>query len=95
MSLRGNPLSANFCFFIDGLDEFGGSDLEGGESDLELVLQLKKLALSPHIKLCLSSRPRNIFQLHQISDESRHITLHHHTMKDIKQFVQSRLACVQ
>jgi hypothetical protein len=85
----------NICFFIDGLDEYGGSDLASGDSDLELVSQLKKLASSPHIKLCLSSRPRNVVQNHLISDESRHITLHNHTAKDIEQFVQLRIASVQ
>lgn len=89
--VHGNPSNANFCFFIDGLDEFGGPDLEDGGSDLELVLLLKKLSSSPHIKLCLSSRPRNIFQSHLINDESRHITLHNHTAKDIERFVQSRI----
>jgi hypothetical protein len=93
--VNSTPLSIKFCFFIDGLDEFGGTDQEDGGSDLELVSQLKKLASSPHVKLCLSSRPRNIFQLHLISDESRHIILHNHTRRDIEQFVQSRIACVR
>jgi hypothetical protein len=93
--VNANPLRVNICFFIDGLDEYGGSDLANGDSDLELVSQLKKLASSPHIKLCLSSRPRNVVQNHLISDESRHITLHNHTAKDIEQFVQSRIASVQ
>lgn len=93
--INGNPLNVNICFFIDGLDEYGGSDLADGESDLELVSQLKKLASSPHIKLCLSSRPRNVFQKHLISDESRHIILHNHTAKDIEQFVQLRVESVR
>ena len=93
--INGNPLNVNICFFIDGLDEYGGSDLADGESDLELVSQLKKLASFPHIKLCLSSRPRNVFQKHLVSDESRHIILHNHTAKDIKQFVQLRLESVR
>ena len=89
------PSRVNVCFFIDGLDEYGGSDLANGESDLELVSQLKKLASSPHVKLCLSSRPRNVFQNHLISDESRHITLHNHTAQDIEQFVQLRISIVR
>jgi hypothetical protein len=93
--VNGSPLRVNICFFIDGLDEYGGSDLASGDSNLELVSQLKKLASSPHIKLCLSSRPRDVVQNHLISDESRHITLHNHTAKDIAQFVQSRIESVQ
>lgn len=92
---NGNPLDVNICFFIDGLDEYGGSDLTSGESDLELVAQLKKVASSPHIKLCLSSRPRNVFQNHLVSDESRHITLQNHTSKDIENFVQLRIESVR
>jgi hypothetical protein len=93
--VNANPLRVNICFFIDGLDEYGGSGLANGDSDLELVSQLKKLASSPQIKLCVSSRPRNVVQNHLISDESRHITLHNHTAKDIEHFVQSRIASVQ
>jgi hypothetical protein len=93
--VNAKPLRVNICFFIDGLDEYGGSGLANGDSDLELVSQLKKLASSPHIKLCLSSRPRNVVQNHLISDESRHITLHNHTAKDIEHFVQSRIASVR
>ena len=93
--INGNPLDVNICFFIDGLDEYGGSDLNIGESDLDLVSQLKKLASSPHIKLCLSSRPRNVFQNHLVGDESHHITLHNHTAKDIEQFVRLRIENVR
>lgn len=93
--VNGNPLNLKICFFIDGLDEYGGSDLANGESDLELVYELKKLASSPHIKLCLSSRPRTIFQNHLVSDESRHITLQNHTSKDIERFVQLRIERVR
>lgn len=93
--VSGRLLNAKFCFFIDGLDEYGGSDLGSGESNLSLASQFKKLNSSPHIKLCLSSRPRKVFQDHLISDESHHITLQNHTTKDIEQFVQSRFECVE
>lgn len=93
--VNGTPLRFNICFFIDGLDEYGGSDLANGESDLELVSRLQKLASSPHIKLCLSSRPRNVFHNHLVNDESRHIILHNHTAKDIEQFVQLRIGSVR
>jgi hypothetical protein len=93
--VNGNLLNVNFRFFIDGFDEYGGSDLRSGESGLDLVLQLKRLASSPRIKLCLSSRPRNVFQKHLISTESCHIILHTHTANDIKRFVQSRIESVQ
>jgi hypothetical protein len=93
--INANSLSTAFCFFIDGLDEYGGSDLGSGETDLDLVLQLKTLSSSPYVKLCLSSRPRNVFQSHFPNNGPYHITLHDHTMKDIEQLVESRIDRVQ
>lgn len=88
-------LDTNFCFFIDGLDEYGGSDLGSGESDLDLVLHLKTLTSSPHVKLCLSSRPRNVFKGHFPDAGPHHIVLHDHTMKDIGRLVESRIEHVK
>jgi hypothetical protein len=93
--VNANSMSTKFCFFIDGLDEYGGSDLGSGESDLDLVLQLKTLSSSPCVKLCLSSRPRNVFQGHFPTNGPHHITLHNHTTKDIEQLVESRIDRVQ
>jgi hypothetical protein len=93
--VNANSLSTNFCFFIDGLDEYGGSDLGSGETDLDLVLQLKTLSSSPCVKLCISSRPRNIFGVHFPAGGPRHITLQDHTTKDIEQLVESRVDRVQ
>jgi hypothetical protein len=43
-------LSMRFCFFIDGLDEYGGE-----HTDIIRIIQ--SLAASPSIKFCVSSRP--------------------------------------
>ncbi|KAK4173976.1 hypothetical protein QBC36DRAFT_389326 [Triangularia setosa] len=43
------------CFFIDGLDEYSGDHLE----ICETLLQLSR---SPSVKLCVSSRPWNVFE---------------------------------
>ena len=43
-----------FCMFIDGLDEY-----EGLPNDMIRIL--KRLAVSPSIKLCISSQPWNEF----------------------------------
>jgi energy-coupling factor transporter ATP-binding protein EcfA2 len=90
-----NSLNTNFSIFIDGLDEYGGPDLGSGETDLDLVLQLKTLSSSPCVKLCLSSRPRNMFKGHFPTNGPHHITLHDHTTKDIEQLVESRIERVQ
>jgi hypothetical protein len=76
-------LPARFCFFIDGLDEFGGDHLE----ICETLLHLSK---SPHIKICLSSRPWNVF-LDSFGQTSRHVNVHELTRNDIQHYAQHRL----
>lgn len=44
-----------FSFFIDGLDEYSGDHHE-------LICDLNRLAQSPAVKLCVSSRPWNAFK---------------------------------
>ena len=46
---------AKFCFFIDGLDKFGGDHTN-------LIDLLKDIGSSPHIKVCISSRPWVVFE---------------------------------
>lgn len=48
-------LPVSFCLFIDGLDEFKGDHME-------ICQTLIQLSQSPYIKLCISSRPWNIFE---------------------------------
>lgn len=48
-------MSAKFCFFIDGLDEY-----DGFHADIVNILGI--LTQSANIKVCLSSRPWNIFE---------------------------------
>jgi hypothetical protein len=50
-----DPLETNFCFFIDGLDEY-----DGDHTNLNNLF--KEVACSSHIKLCISSRPWNVFE---------------------------------
>ncbi|KAK6210810.1 hypothetical protein LQW54_005858 [Pestalotiopsis sp. IQ-011] len=48
---QSDDLKAKFCFFIDGLDEYGGD-----EEDLSQVLT--SISQGPHVKLCVSCRHR-------------------------------------
>ena len=48
-------LKLKFCFFVDGVDEYDGEDHS------QIVGVLKDLNASPCVKVCLSSRPWNIF----------------------------------
>jgi hypothetical protein len=69
-----------FFFFIDGLDECDGNYEE-------LVSLLKEMASSAHIKLCLASRPWNIFQ--DAFDRVPSLTLQQLTTRDISHYVHS------
>ncbi|KAL2142950.1 hypothetical protein VTI28DRAFT_472 [Corynascus sepedonium] len=74
-----------YCMFIDGADEF-----DGDHFDLSLVL--KELAASPNFKLCLSSRPWNVFKDAFGADEMRKLYIHNLTRQDIRNYTQSQLS---
>jgi len=76
-------IECRFCFFIDGLDEFGGDHADICET-------LLRLSESPHIKLCLSSRPWNVF-LDSFGQTTRLVHVHELTRDDICHYVHSRL----
>lgn len=77
-------LNAKFCFFIDGLDEFEGDYLE-------FVGVLQGLSRSPHIKLCVSSRPWNVFEDSFGRDVSSKLYMNKLTRKDMRSYVESLL----
>lgn len=52
--LKRKPASLSLCFFIDGLDEFVG------EQDT-LLQSIKLLEATPRVKVCVSSRPEQVF----------------------------------
>lgn len=53
--LKRKPASLSLCFFIDGLDEFVG------EQDT-LLQGIKLLEDTPRVKVCVSSRPEQVFE---------------------------------
>jgi hypothetical protein len=71
-----------FCFFIDGLDEYDGFDRE-------IAAVVKTLASSPAIKVCLASRPHNIFVSDFGSDPKQMICIHEFTDWDIRQYIKT------
>ncbi|KAK5989405.1 hypothetical protein PT974_10924 [Cladobotryum mycophilum] len=79
-----NDIPFNFCFFIDGLDEYDGDHLE-------LCQDLLSLSQSPNIKICVSSRPWNVFTDAFSSNTSSYLCVHHVTCGDIKRYTQCRL----
>jgi len=81
-------LGSNFAkvfLLVDGLDE-----LQGGEGALDtLVDLLHSLADRPSVKICVSSRPWNVFR--DSFGECPQLRLEDFTHNDISQYVQERL----
>jgi hypothetical protein len=70
-----------FFFFVDGLDECSGDHAE-------LTALLKEMAASPHIKICLASRPWSVFQ--DAFNSSPSLMLQHLTSRDIRVYVRTK-----
>lgn len=77
-------IDAKFCFFVDGLDEYDGDHQE-------IVDLFDLLADSDHVKVCLSSRPWNVFQAAFGHLKSQSLRLETLTRHDIRQFAEDRL----
>jgi hypothetical protein len=72
------------CFFIDGLDEYEGQSHE-------IAQTVADIAKSPNIKVCLSSRPWNVFESAFGSQPKRLLRVHEHTQDDIRLYVHEVL----
>lgn len=70
----------SFFFFIDGLDEFSG------DHD-EIITMLQKVAKSPNIKICVSSRPWVVFQ--DAFDTNPSLMLQDLTLPDINHYIRT------
>lgn len=76
-------ISTKFCFFIDGLDEHEGDHLE-------LCEILNGFAKSTNVKVCLSSRPWNVFD-EAFGHGTSKLHVHELTQVDIRNYAASRL----
>ncbi|KAH9215480.1 hypothetical protein DL95DRAFT_500507, partial [Leptodontidium sp. 2 PMI_412] len=72
-----------FCFFIDGLDEYGEDGVDGLDHE-DLANDLNEWASKEDIKILVSSRPHREFQ--EAFSEDRRIRLHRLTKPDILRF---------
>ena len=79
-----SAISKRFCFFIDGLDEYGGDARE-------LIDLIQGFAFSDHLKFCVSSRPWNVFEAAFGSDTQRKLQVEDLTHDDIKLYVENIL----
>jgi hypothetical protein len=81
---RAVDLDAKFCFFIDGLDEYEGFDRE-------IAATISNLASSPSVKICVASRPHNIFVSEFGGASERMLDVHKFTDRDIRQYIKDVL----
>ncbi|KAI1420713.1 hypothetical protein F5Y12DRAFT_93360 [Xylaria sp. FL1777] len=72
------------CFFIDGLDEYDSNHAE-------LCKVLCDMANSPHIKMCVSSRPWAVFERSFGGESKERLDIHELTRNDIREFVSDQL----
>ncbi|KAF7927551.1 uncharacterized protein EAE98_005933 [Botrytis deweyae] len=79
--------STRFCFFVDGLDEY---DTQYGEYT-DLIKILRSLATSSVIKLCVSSRPWNVFLEAFDDGDIPKLVVQEYTKPDIELYVKNRL----
>ena len=83
---RLQDLPLKFALFVDGLDEFEG---DGWSTISNLMLNLGP---STDIKLCVSSRPWNIFEDGFGRNPARKLYIHELTQNDIRSYAESRLS---
>jgi len=76
-------LPAKFCFFIDGLDEYGGIETE-------IIGILRHLVACPRFKLCVSSRPWNAF-VNAFGESDQKLALQELTKNDVRKYVKDML----
>ena len=81
---RQTTLKKRFCFFVDGLDEYDGDHAE-------IVDLVQGLVQSDDIKICLSSRPWNVFTRAFGWGSHPTIRLEDLTWRDIQSYVKDTL----
>ncbi|CAI6338167.1 unnamed protein product [Periconia digitata] len=78
-------LDTNFCFFIDGLDEY-----EGEENDVTHLLET--LSISSQIKICVSSRPgRQYEDILPKPHQKSTIDIARFTKQDMENYINTHL----
>lgn len=80
--LKQDGISAKFCFFVDGLDEYNGDNEE-------IVELFQGVASSSTVKICLSSRPLLAFE--DAFSKYPKLMLQDLTQNDIKVYAESWL----
>lgn len=76
-------LSAKFCLFIDGLDEYQG-DEEG------MIEILTFFSSSDHVKVCASSRPESVYE-EVFSNRNGILDVAEYTKADVRTYIMKTL----
>ncbi|KAI0428870.1 hypothetical protein F5Y09DRAFT_332281 [Xylaria sp. FL1042] len=76
---------SKMCYFIDGLDEFEGDHLD-------ICRTFKQLSQSPFIKVCVSSRPWNVFEDALGGKPDSKLYMNELTHGDIRKYTESQEA---
>jgi hypothetical protein len=84
LTLHQKCLPVRFCFFIDGLDEYLG------DRD-ELIRDLDSIIASGTVKLCISSRPWNVFRNRYGTELERQLVLQDLTKSDMDCYIRDLL----
>jgi hypothetical protein len=84
----GVRMSATFCFFIDGLDEY---EQENKKTYRDLVDTLHRIAKLPNAKICASGRPWTVFMDAFTSTSAYSLKLEDLTRGDIRRYVADKL----
>ena len=71
------------CIFVDGLDEYRGEHRD-------IISVLQRVGSSPNIKVCVSSRPWNVFR-NAFSMSDNRMMLQKYTKNDIRAYVSDTL----
>ena len=87
--INGEP-AVNYCFFIDGLDEYAGE-----KSDL--IETIAQISVLPNVKICVSSRPWVVFE--DAYKQKPSLLMQDLTYPDIKLYITKKFnsspACVE
>jgi hypothetical protein len=89
----GPGLGLKFFLLIDGLDEFDDQDAYQSDvsNERDLIDFLRIFYHKPSVKLCVASRPLNIFRYEFGEEKDLHLYLHDLTRKYIRVYVQETL----
>lgn len=79
-----STMSAKFCFFIDGLDEYNGDGMG-------IIKVVQHLAQYPRVKICVSSCPWTTFETYFRSFHYM-LVMEDMTYNDIEGYVQYMLS---